>query len=240
MIIHEGLKLIPRPGAEVTTYSYGCHSGDFHATNISRHDGTLTFDFVTPREVISNIELGVPVDINVENAIAALAACYLTGSFEPEAARQAMKSFMGPKRRFEFWLKQPGKNGKVIIDDYAHHPDELAASIRSVRNLYPDRKLTVAFQPHLYSRTRDFAPEFARALSLADEVVLIDIYPARELPIPGVTSKIIFDKINSPFKTMISKENLVETLKNLNFEVLLTAGAGDINLSLPEIVNVCS
>lgn len=151
-----------------------------------------------------------------------------------------MKSFMGPKRRFEFWLKQPGKNGKVIIDDYAHHPDELAASIRSVRNLYPDRKLTVAFQPHLYSRTRDFAPEFARALSLADEVVLIDIYPARELPIPGVTSKIIFDKINSPFKTMISKENLVETLKNLNFEVLLTAGAGDINLSLPEIVNVCS
>lgn len=240
LIIHEGLKLIPRPGAEVTTYSYGCHSGDFHATNISRHDGTLTFDFVTPREVISNIELGVPVDINVENAIAALAACYLTGSFEPEAARQAMKSFMGPKRRFEFWLKQPGKNGKVIIDDYAHHPDELAASIRSVRNLYPDRKLTVAFQPHLYSRTRDFAPEFARALSLADEVVLIDIYPARELPIPGVTSKIIFDKINSPFKTMISKENLVETLKNLNFEVLLTAGAGDINLSLPEIVNVCS
>ncbi|MDE7472178.1 MAG: hypothetical protein K2M68_01185 [Muribaculaceae bacterium] len=125
----------------------------------------------------------------------------------------------------------------MIIDDYAHHPDELAASIRSVKALYPGRRLTVAFQPHLYSRTRDFAPEFAEALSMADEVILLDIYPAREQPIPGVTSKIIFDSIKSPVKTMIFKENLVETLKNLNFEVLLTAGAGDINLSLPAIVN---
>ena len=237
LVIHEGLKLKPRPGKEVKTYTYGLETGDFHAANIRRENGRLTFDFVTPAGTVTDIELGVPVDINIENAVAALSACWLTGSFEPDAAREAMKTFMGPKRRFEFWLKQDGPEGKVIIDDYAHHPDELAASIRSVKALYPGRRLTVAFQPHLYSRTRDFAPEFAEALSMADEVILLDIYPARELPIPGVTSKIIFDSIKSPVKTMIFKENLVETLKNLNFEVLLTAGAGDINLSLPAIVN---
>ncbi len=237
LVIHEGLKLKPRPGTEVKTYTYGLETGDFHAANIRRENGRLTFDFVTPTGTVTDIELGVPVDINIENAVAALSACWLTGSFEPDAAREAMKTFMGPKRRFEFWLKQDGPEGKVIIDDYAHHPDELAASIRSVKALYPGRRLTVAFQPHLYSRTRDFAPEFAEALSMADEVILLDIYPAREQPIPGVTSKIIFDSIKSPVKTMIFKENLVETLKNLNFEVLLTAGAGDINLSLPAIVN---
>ena len=237
LVIHEGLKLKPRPGKEVKTYTYGLETGDFHAANIRRENGRLTFDFVTPTGTVTDIELGVPVDINIENAVAALSACWLTGSFEPDAAREAMKTFMGPKRRFEFWLKQDGPEGKVIIDDYAHHPDELAASIRSVKALYPGRRLTVAFQPHLYSRTRDFAPEFAEALSMADEVILLDIYPAREQPIPGVTSKIIFDSIKSPVKTMIFKENLVETLKNLNFEVLLTAGAGDINLSLPAIVN---
>lgn len=236
LIIHEGLKLVPRPAEGVKTYSYSRESGDFHAANIRRADGTITFDFVTPDGTISDIELGVPVDINIDNAVASLAACYLTGEFEPEAARRAMKSFMGPKRRFEFWLREPGPGGRAIIDDYAHHPDELRASIQSVKNLYPDRRITVAFQPHLYSRTRDFAPQFADALSLADEVVLLDIYPAREEPIPGVTSKIIFDKIKSPRKLMISKENLVETLKNLNFEVLLTVGAGDINLSLPALL----
>ncbi|MDE7386957.1 MAG: UDP-N-acetylmuramate--L-alanine ligase [Muribaculaceae bacterium] len=236
LVVREGLKLKPRPGKNVATYTYGLDAGDFHAANIRRHDGRLTFDFVTPTGTLTDVELGVPVDINIENGVAALAACWLTGCFEPDAAREAMRTFMGPKRRFEFWLKEEGAAGKVIIDDYAHHPDELAASIRSVKALYPGRRLTVAFQPHLYSRTRDFAPEFAEALSMADEVILLDIYPARELPIPGVTSKIIFDGIKSPVKTMIFKENLVETLKNLNFEVLLTAGAGDINLSLPAIV----
>lgn len=236
LIIHEGLKLVPRPAEGVKTYSYSRESGDFHAANIRRADGTITFDLVTPDGTVDDIELGVPVDINIDNAVASLAACYLTGKFEPEAARRAMKSFMGPKRRFEFWLREPGPGGRAIIDDYAHHPDELRASIQSVKNLYPDRRITVAFQPHLYSRTRDFAPQFADALSLADEVVLLDIYPAREEPIPGVTSKIIFDKIKSPRKLMISKENLVETLKNLNFEVLLTVGAGDINLSLPALL----
>ena len=146
-----------------------------------------------------------------------------------------MGSFLGAKRRFEFWLKEPGENGKVVIDDYAHHPDELKASIRSVKDLYPNRKLSVIFQPHLYTRTRDFAPEFAEALSLADEVLLLDIYPARELPIEGVTSEIILKDIKCANKALCKKEDLLKTIKNYNFEVLLTVGAGDINNYLPAI-----
>ncbi len=240
LLVHERLKLVPRPPKGVKTYTYSRDHGDFHAANIRRGNGTIMFDFIYPEGTIADIELGVPVEINIENAIAALAACYLTGDMEPAKAREAMRTFMGPKRRFEFHLKQQGPDGKVIIDDYAHHPDELKASICSVKALYPDRRLTVAFQPHLYTRTRDFATEFADALSFADEVVLLDIYPARELPIPGVTSRIIFDQIKSPRKVMISKENLVETMKNLNFEVLMTAGAGDIELELPALVETFS
>ncbi len=236
LLVHTGLKLIPRPVEGVDTYTYSRHEGDFHADNIRRGNGTITFDFVHPEGVVRDIELGVPVDINIDNAIAALAAVWLTGDFEEESARKAMASFMGPERRFEFHLKEPGADGRAIIDDYAHHPDELRQSIRSVKALYPDRHLTVAFQPHLYSRTRDFAPQFAEALSAADSVILIDIYPARELPIPGVTSKIIFDRIKCEDKTMISKEDFVETVKNRNFEILLTAGAGDLNLYLPRLV----
>lgn len=234
LIVHEGLKMKHRAPAGVTVYTYGRGAGDFHAADIQCGNGTITFDMVTPAGTIPGIELGVPVDINIDNAIAALAACSLTEGFDPDSAREAMKTFMGPKRRFEFWYKDD--RGRAVIDDYAHHPGELKASISSVRNLYPHSKLTVAFQPHLYSRTRDFAPEFANALSLADEVILLDIYPAREEPIPGISSKIIFDNIKSPHKMMIFKEKLVETVKNLNFEVLLTAGAGDINLELPDIV----
>lgn len=147
-----------------------------------------------------------------------------------------MKSFMGPKRRFEFRLRENKPGGHVIIDDYAHHPDELRASISSVKALYPDRKLTVAFQPHLYSRTRDFAAEFADALSIADQVILLEIYPAREEPIPGVTSKIIFDKVRTQSKTICCKENLIKTIESSNFDILLTAGAGDIDTMLPAIV----
>ena len=139
---------------------------------------------------------------------------------------------MGPKRRFEFWLKTPNK---VVIDDYAHHPDELRASIRSVKSLYPNRRLTVIFQPHLYSRTRDFAPEFAAALSEADELILLPIYPARELPIEGVNSELILKDVKCPNKKIYSKENLLKSIQNLNFEVLLTVGAGDIVNLLPEI-----
>ena len=175
----------------------------------------------------------MPVDINIDNAVAALAAVWLTGELTPELARRAMASYPGVERRFEFHLKEPGR---AIIDDYAHHPDELRQSIASVRALYPRRKLTVAFQPHLYSRTRDFADEFADALSAADEVILIDLYPAREQPIPGISSKTIFDKVKCAQKRMISKEDFVETMKMSNFEVLLTAGAGDLNLYVPRLV----
>ena len=185
-------------------------------------------------ETIRNIELGVPVEINITNAIAALAAVWAAGELTPDVARSAMASFMGPKRRFEFWLKQP--QGPVVIDDYAHHPDELSNSIDSVRALFPDRRLTVAFQPHLYSRTRDFAPQFAEALSKADEVILLDIYPAREEPIPGVTSEIIFNSVTSPVKRLIKKSELTDILQQTPFDVLLTVGAGDICNYLPEIV----
>lgn len=235
LIVHEGLKLVPRPGKDVKVYTYSRDKGDFHAENIRHADGEIIFDFVAPDTVIRDINLGVPVEINIENAIAALAACHLTGDMKADAAKEAIATFKGPKRRFEFWLKETSPV-KAIIDDYAHHPDELKASINSVKALYPGRKLTVAFQPHLYSRTRDFAPEFAEALSLADEVILLDIYPAREAPIPGVTSKIIFDCITAPVKTMITKDDLTETIKNCNFEILLTVGAGDICNYLPEIV----
>lgn len=235
LLVHTGLKLVPRPPKGVVTYTYSRNEGDFHAENIRYGSGTITFDFVHPEGRVNDIELGVPVEINIDNAVAALAGVWLTGDFEPETARQAMASFMGPERRFEFHLKEPGPKGRAIIDDYAHHPDELRQSITSVKALYPNRHLTVAFQPHLYSRTRDFAPQFAEALSAADSVILIDIYPARELPIPGVTSKIIFDRIKCNDKIMISKEEFVNTVKNRNFEILLSAGAGDLNLYLPQL-----
>ncbi len=236
LIIHTGLKMKPRQKQGVKVFTYSRDEGDFHAENIRRGNGEIVFDIVTPEMVIKDVNLGVPVEINIENAIAAVAACSRLKEFDPEAAKKALASYMGAERRFQFYLKEPGENGRVIIDDYAHHPDELKASISSVKALYPDRKLTVAFQPHLYTRTRDFAPQFAQALSLADEVVLLDIYPAREEPIPGVTSKIIFDDIKAPQKRLIVKSDLIDTIKNCNFEVLLTAGAGDMVNLLPEIV----
>ena len=236
LLMRTGLKLSPRPPKSVRVYTFGRSDGDFHASNVRTGNGTILFDFVHPGGTITDIELGVPVDINVLNAVSALGAVWLTGTLTPELARQAIKSYPGVERRFEFHLKENGPGGRVVIDDYAHHPDEVANSIRSVRALYPDRKLTVAFQPHLYTRTRDFAPEFASALSMADEVMLIDIYPAREEPIPGVTSKIIFDRVKTPEKVLISKEDFVDTAKNRKFEVLLTLGAGDLSLEVPRLV----
>ncbi|OKZ28765.1 MAG: UDP-N-acetylmuramate--L-alanine ligase [Bacteroides uniformis] len=241
LIVHTGLKFRPDAPAGVTTYTYSRDEGDFHAANIRRGNGTIVYDLIVPRDIlpegkVADIELGVPVEINIENSIAAAAATLLTGDVTPDDLRTAIASFMGPKRRFEFHLREKGEHGRVIIDDYAHHPDELKASISSVKALYPDRRLTVAFQPHLYTRTRDFAPQFAEALSIADEVVLLDIYPAREEPIPGVTSKIIFDKISCKEKHLISKQLLTKTIKNINFDILLTVGAGDINTFIPEII----
>lgn len=233
LIMHTGLKMRPRVADGVEIYTYSRDEGDFHAANIRRGNGQIVFDFVAPDRVVKDISLGVPVDINIENAVASMAAVWAAGCFDDNKVREAMATFMGPKRRFEFWMRDADK---VVIDDYAHHPDELRSSIRSVRALFPDRRLTVAFQPHLYSRTRDFAPQFAEALSEADSVLLLDIYPARELPIEGVSSEIIFDRITSPSKRLIRRDDLPEAVADEGIEVLLTAGAGDIVDKLPEIV----
>ena len=234
LIVHTGLALKPRVGEDVRTYTYSRDEGDFHAANICKGNGEITFDLVTPWETVQDISLGVPVAINIENAIAAMAACRLVDA-PIDGMRDAIASFMGPKRRFEFWLKEPGDHGRVMIDDYAHHPGELQASISSVRDLYPGRRLTVIFQPHLYTRTRDFADGFAAALSLADEVILLPIYPAREEPIPGVASEMLLENITSAKKCIYSKENLIKSIHLSNFDVLLTAGAGDIANLLPQI-----
>ena len=225
LVVHTGLKLKPRPQQGVKVFSYSKDEGDFHAENVVYGHGEIRFDFIYPGGRIDGINLGVPVEINIENAVAALAACQLTGELDPDVAREAIGSFMGAKRRFEFHLKEPGR---AIIDDYAHHPDELRASIRSVKKLYPGKRLTVIFQPHLYSRTKDFYREFADALSEADEVMLLPIYPARELPMPGVTSELILNEIKCDKKRLLTKEELADTIKKGNFEILLTAGAGDI------------
>ena len=234
LVVHTGLDLVPRVKEGVKTYTYSMHEGDFHAARVRKGNGEITFDFVTPWQVVEDVKLGVPVDINIENAVAAMAACTLAG-IDGEKMRRAIGSFMGPKRRFEFWLKEPGEHGKVVIDDYAHHPSELEASIKSVRDLYPGRKISVVFQPHLYSRTRDFAPEFAQALSHADEVMLLPIYPARELPIEGVTSEMILKDVKCQKKSIYTKENFINSIPFLNFDILLTVGAGDIVNLLPQI-----
>lgn len=234
LVVHTGLALKPRVQQGVKTYTYSRDEGDFHAANIRKGDGNITFDLVMPWETVADIALGVPVDINIENAVAAMAACRLVDT-PPQVMREAMATFMGPKRRFEFWLKEPGRQGRVMIDDYAHHPDELRASISSVRDLYRGRPLTVIFQPHLYSRTRDFASDFASALSLADEVIMLPIYPARELPIPGVDSEMILNQVTTSKKCIYTKEDLIKSIKFSNFGVLLTAGAGDIANLLPQI-----
>ena len=235
LVIKKGIKLVPRVQEGVKVYTYSARDGgDFHADNIRVGNGTILFDFVAPDGVVTDVELGVPVDINIENAVAAMAIARLNGVADDDM-RRAMASFKGAKRRFEFWVK---RDDRVMIDDYAHHPDELKASIRSVRALYPGRKLTVIFQPHLYSRTRDFAPQFAEALSMADQVILLDIYPARELPIPGVTSQLIFDRITCRDKELCLREKLLERIKECNFDILLTMGAGDIDRLLPEIAAI--
>lgn len=235
LVMKKGIKLQPRLQEGVRLYTYtGKSEGDFHAENIRIGDGRILFDFVAPDGRINDVELGVPVEINIENSVASMAVAWLCG-VAPDDMRRAVGTFMGAKRRFEFWLRTPQC---VMIDDYAHHPDELKASISSVKALYPQRKLSVIFQPHLYTRTRDFAPQFAEALSLADEVILLDIYPARELPIEGVTSQIIFDDILLPHKQLYRREDLLEKIKEYNFEVLLTMGAGDIDRLLPEICEI--
>lgn len=238
LLMHTGLKLIPRVNDGVEIFSYSSsEEGDYHASNIRHENGHLFFDFVAPDTTITDIELGVPIDINIDNAVAAIAIAHRLG-VDNDTIRQAMLSFLGAKRRFEIWLRQEGENGKVLIDDYAHSPNEVKASIASVKALYPNRKLSVIFQPHLYTRTRDFAPEFAEALSTADEVILCEIYPARELPIPGVTSEIILNDIKNADKTLCQRKDLLDLIKNRNFDILMTLGAADINVLLEDIKEI--
>ena len=231
LILKKDASLTPRTDATVKTFTYSESEGDFHAENIRIGNGEITFDFVSPDKRISNIQLGVPVKVNIENAVAAIAASVLCG-VKPEEIRSAMKTFGGAKRRFDFLLKTPDM---VFIDDYAHHPQELTASIRSIRQLYPDRKVTGIFQPHLYTRTRDFADDFAQSLSLLDDVILLDIYPAREEPIPGITSEVIFEKVTSKEKILLKKAELLDFLENKQLDVLVTLGAGDIEHLLAPI-----
>ena len=232
LIVKKRLPLRPELAEGVRLYTYSLDDGgDFYARNIRMGNGKILFDWVYPGGVVSDIDLGVPVRVNIENGVAAMALAWLNGA-APEEMRRAMKTFAGARRRFDFWIRE-GKT--VLVDDYAHHPDEIKASISSLRALYAGKKISVVFQPHLYSRTRDFCDEFAAALSLADELLLLDIYPAREQPIPGVTSRIIFDKVKCERKELCSKEKLLETIKERNFEVLITLGAGDIDRLLPAI-----
>ncbi|WP_029906804.1 UDP-N-acetylmuramate--L-alanine ligase [Prevotella sp. 10(H)] len=234
LVMKHNIKLSPKVRENVRVFTYSTDKGEFHAKNIKIGNGEIRFDFVTPKETIDNIQLGVPVKINIENSIGSMALAWLNGVTADEL-RHSMATFQGAKRRFDFLMKT---DRIVMIDDYAHHPEELAASITSVKELYPDKKVTGVFQPHLYTRTRDFAPEFARSLSLLDELILLDIYPAREKPIEGVTSKIIFDEVTCP-KILCNKEELLPLLANKNdIEVLLTIGAGDIDQLLLPIKDI--
>jgi len=234
LIMRKGLDIVPQLQKGVKLYTYSMdEGGDFCAENIRTVKGEIHFDFVTPNDRISDVRLGVPVLINVENSVAAMALAWLNG-VSMEELRTGISSYSGIYRRFNLVYKS---DKVVYIDDYAHHPSELRASISSIRNLYPNHKITGIFQPHLYSRTRDFAPAFAEALSQLDELILLDIYPARELPIEGVDSGLILRDVKLKNKTLCSKENLLPLLKEKQLDVLVTFGAGDIDKLVPLIKN---
>lgn len=243
LLITDGGVLIKKAGLPltapqgVTTYTYAVDEGDFHAANIRAEGGELYFDFIGPDVIIRDIRLGVPLYVNIENSVAAIAMALLNGA-APEAVREAVGTFRGVRRRFDFWVKD-GRH--VLISDYAHHPVEIRRSIESVRFLFPGRKLTGVFQPHLYTRTRDFYKEFASSLSLLDEVVLLDIYPARERPIEGVTSQLILDEIAAGVdKKMCRKDEVLRLLKNEDLDVVMLIGAGNIDTLAPELSKMMS
>lgn len=226
LIIKKGIDLQPDVKEGVTVYTYSDKEGDFHAENIRIGNGEIFFDFISPLGNIKDVQLGVPVYVNIENGIAAMALAQIGGA-TAEEIKVAMPQFKGVDRRFDFKLKN---DHIVFLSDYAHHPAEIKQSVSSLRMLYPDKKLTAIFQPHLYTRTRDFYKDFADSLSLLDEVILLDIYPARELPIEGVTSKLIYENLRPGIeKTMCHKEDLIELLKTKKIEVLITLGAGDVD-----------
>lgn len=235
LIIHTGLEMKPNVQPGVRTYTYSRTEGDFHAENIRIGGGEIVIDFVAPDTRINDIRLGVPVSINIENGVAAMALGHLNGATDEEI-RQGMASFGGVDRRFDFRLKT---DRLVLLSDYAHHPAEIAQSVKSIRELYSDRKITAIFQPHLYTRTRDFYKDFADSLSLLDEVILTEIYPAREEPIPGVSSQLIYDNLRPGIEKYICpKKDLLNFLATKSFQVVIVLGAGDLDNYIPEIIKI--
>ena len=219
----------------VKTYTYSRDEGDFHAENVKIENGTITFDFISPVENVSNVKLGQPVPINIENGVAAMALAQLNGC-TAEELRYGMSTYHGVERRFDFKINN---DRHVLLSDYAHHPKEILQSAKSLRELYQGRKLTAIFQPHLYTRTRDFYKDFADALSHFDEVILTEIYPAREAPIPGVTSQLIYDNLKPGVeKSMIQKADVLNMVKSRDFDVLIILGAGDLDNMVPQITRI--
>ena len=235
LIIHRGLEMKENIQSGVRRYDYSLNEGDFHAENIVIENGEITFDFISPIESVKGVQLGQPVPINIENGIAAMAMAQLNGC-TAEELKYGMQTYGGVDRRFDFKIK----NDKVVfLSDYAHHPKEIYQSAKSIRELYKNKHITAIFQPHLYTRTRDFYKDFADALSQLDEVILTEIYPARELPIEGVTSKLIYDNLKPGVKKeMIQKADVLDYVKNHDFEVLIVLGAGDLDNQVPQITKI--
>ncbi len=235
LIIHKDLEMKQHVQDGVKIYEYSLNEGDFHAENIKIENGEITFDFISPIKNVTGIELGQPVPINIENGVAAMAMAQLNGCTADEL-RYGMKTYGGVDRRFDFKIK----NDKLVfLSDYAHHPKEIYQSVKSIRELYKDRKITAIFQPHLYTRTRDFYQDFANSLSLLNEVILCDIYPAREQPIPGVTSQLIYDNLKPGIeKSLIHKEDVLDLVKSRDFDVLIVLGAGDLDSYVPQITKL--
>lgn len=234
LIIHEGLEMQEDVNDEVRVFRYSLNGGDFHAENIKIENGTITFDFISPIENVTQVELGHPIPINVENAVAAMAMAQLNGC-TAEELRYGMSTYKGVDRRFDFKVNN---ERHVFLSDYAHHPKEIYQSAKSLRELYHNRHVTAIFQPHLYTRTRDFYKEFAEALSQLDEVILCDIYPAREAPIPGVTSALIYNELTCKEKSMIHKEDVIDLVKKRDFDVLVVLGAGDLDNYVPQMTKI--
>lgn len=235
LIIHTGLEMKPNVQEGVKVYEYSLDKGDFHAENIKIDNGNITFDFISPIECVKNVELGNPVPINIVNGVAAMAMAQLNGC-TAEELRYGMATYRGVDRRFDFALKN---DRHVLISDYAHHPKEIFQSAKSIKQLYSNRKITAIFQPHLYTRTRDFYKDFADALSQLDEVILCDIYPAREQPIPGVTSKLIYDNLAEGVeKSMVKTDEVLDLVKSRDFDVLVILGAGDLDNQVPKIAKI--
>ena len=235
LIIHRDLEMKENLQEGVNRYDYSLHEGDFHAENIRIANGEIPFDFISPIECVKDVQLGQPVPINIENGVAAMAMAQLSGC-TAEELRYGMQTYGGVERRFDFKLK----NDKIVfLSDYAHHPKEIYQSAKSIRELYSDRKITAIFQPHLYTRTRDFYKDFANALSLLDEVILTEIYPAREQPIEGVTSQLIYDNLRPGIeKHMIAKSDVLQYIKDHSFDVLIVLGAGDLDNQVPQITKI--